>query len=116
MVIKRATYESFTMMRKKTHPDITLVNLVIILINSVNTEKDMDFQSWDRAHTVEGTHWAGMVTLIMRQDTDFVNSAENTKDMVIKRVTEAESIKMGNNRMNKLVHGRKHTFEVNITI
>lgn len=103
-------------MRKKTHPGITPVNLVITLINSVNTEKDMDFQSSDWVHTIEVMHRGGMDTVILEKDADFVNLAENTKDMVIKRVTEAESIKMGNNRMNKLVHGRKHTFEVNITI
>lgn len=39
MVTKKATYENLTMMTKKNHPDITPVNLVIILINSVNTEK-----------------------------------------------------------------------------
>ena len=75
----------------------------------------MDFQSSDWVHTV-GTHRAGMGTVIMGEDMDFVNSAENTKDMVIKRVIEGESIKIGKNRMNKLLHGGKHTFVVNMII
>ena len=81
MVIKKATYESLTMMRMKTHPGITPVNLVI-------TEKDMDFQSSDWVHTIEVMHRGGMDTVILEKDADFVNLAENTKDMVIKRVSE----------------------------
>ena len=76
------------MMRMKTHPGITPVNLVITLINSVNTEKDMDFQSSDWVHTIEVMHRGGMDTVILEKDADFVNLAENTKDMVIKRVSE----------------------------
>ena len=75
-------------MRMKTHPGITPVNLVITLINSVNTEKDMDFQSSDWVHTIEVMHRGGMDTVILEKDADFVNLAENTKDMVIKRVSE----------------------------
>ena len=108
MVIKKATYESLTMMRKKTHPGITPVNLVITLINSVNTEKDMDFQSSDWVHAIEVMHRGDMDTVILEKDGDFVNLAENTKDMVIKRVSEGESIKIGKSRMNKLLHGGKH--------
>ena len=84
MVIKKATYESLTMMRKKTHPGITPVNLVITLINSVNTEKDMDFQSSDWVHTIEVTHRGGMDMVILEKDADFVNLAENTKDLELK--------------------------------
>ena len=57
-----------------------------------------------------------MDTAIIGEDTDFVNSAENTTDMVIKRLKEGESIKMGRNRMIKLLHRGKHTFEVNAII
>ena len=116
MVIKKATYESLTMMRKKTHPGSTLGNLVVTLVNSVNTEKDMNFQSSDWVHTIEVTHRGGMNTVILEKDADFVNLAENTKDMVIKRVSEGESIKIGKSRMNKLLHGGKYTFEVNMII
>ena len=84
MVIKKATYESLTMMRKKTHPGITPVNLVITLINSVNTEKDMDFQSSDWVHAIEVMHRGGMDMVILEKDADFVNLAENTKDLELK--------------------------------
>ena len=76
----------------------------------------MDFQSSDWVHTIEVTHRGGMDMVILEKDADFVNLAENTKDMVIKRVSEGESIKIGKSRMNKLLHGGKHTFEVNMII
>ena len=94
MVIKTATKEGFTTMRKnKTHLPITQRNMVVI--NTVNMAEGTDLASMDTVNMVEVTVY------------NTAHSAENTKDMVMEK---AKSTMMDKNRIHKPLQGgnKKH--------
>ena len=84
MVIKTATKERFTTMKKnKTHLTITQRNMVVI--NTANLVKGTGLENTGTVYMVEGT-------------------AENTKDMVMEK---DKSTMMDKNRVHEVLQGGK---------
>ena len=84
MVIKTATKERFTTMKKnKTH--LTITQKIMVVTNTANLVEDTGLENTGTVNMVEGT-------------------AENTKDMVMEK---DKSTMMDKNRVHELLQGGK---------
>ena len=105
MVIKTATIERFTTMRKnKTHLPIIQRNMVVI--NTVNSVEGTGLENIDTVNMAEGTDLANMDTVNMVEDTihNMARSAENSKDTVMEK---AKFTMTDKNTIHKLLQGGK---------